>query len=478
MSGVQLGAIAEHLGNQGIEVRLHGDPHTVVTDAFHDDRHPRAGGLFCCVQGARVDGHDRAPAAVAAGAVALLCRRPVVADVPALVVADVRAAMGPVAAFVHGNPSRSLRCVGITGTNGKTTTAALTGGILTAAGASCEVIGTLTQERTTPEATDLQRDLAAALARGRDHVVMEVSSHALDQHRVDGIHFDVAVFTNLSRDHLDYHDTMEAYFRAKARLFEPTEADRGVVNLDDAHGRLIADSAQIPVHGFSERDAEPVTALAPLRFQWAGEPVALQLSGRFNVSNALAAATTARELGVDDEHIRRGLAAVPVVPGRFESIDAGQPFTVIVDYAHTPDGLDGALAAARDIAGTARVLVAFGAGGDRDRDKRPAMGAAAARGADVIVLTTDNPRSEDPARIAAAIGHGIDVAEDSRSGTVETIPDRAEAITRILGLAREGDVVVIAGKGHETTQTIGEEVFAFDDRDAARGALAAAGWTP
>ncbi len=476
MKGTTLAAIAERLDEHGIDNVIEGAADTVVVDAFHDDRHPRDGGLFCCVEGASVDGHTRADSAVAAGAVALLCRHSVDVDVPRIIVADVRVAMGPVAALVHGDPSRHLRCVGITGTNGKTTTAALTGAILTTAGGSCEVIGTLTGERTTPEATDLQRQLAGARSRGRDSVVMEVSSHALDQHRVGGMRFDVAVFTNLSRDHLDHHGTMEAYFRAKARLFEADLSTRGVANLDDTHGRLLVDSAPIPMNGFRVSDAEPITSLAPLAFTWEGAPVQMLLAGRFNVSNALAAAAAARLLGIADDDIRAGLEAVPVVPGRFEPIDHGQPFTVVVDYAHTPDGLDGALRTARDIAGGRRVLVTFGAGGDRYREKRPLMGAVAAREADVIVVTTDNPRSEDPAEIAGAILAGVESAETPRAGRTLTIPDRAEAITRIIALAREGDVVIIAGKGHETTQTVGDRVVPFDDRTVAGAALDAAGW--
>lgn len=476
MNGVRLDLIRDRLVDIGIDVDIVGDAATLVVDAFHDDRRAQRDALFCCVEGARFDGHEHAGAAVRDGAVALLCRRRLDVDVPQIVVPDVRVAMGPVAALVHGDPSSSLRCIGVTGTNGKTTTATLLGDILRAAGSSPEVIGTLTGERTTPEATDLQRQLADALGRGRDAVVMEVSSHALDQHRVDGMHFEVAVFTNLSRDHLDHHGTMEAYFRAKARLFEADLSAQGVVDIDDAHGRLLADTAAIPIHPFGRADAEPVRALAPLAFTWASEPVHMALSGGFNISNALAAATSARVLGIDDHHIRAGLSSASVVPGRFETIDAGQPFAVVVDYAHTPDGLAGALEAARGIAGSARVLVAFGAGGDRDREKRPMMGAAAARTADVIVITSDNSRSEDPAVIADAIRAGIRSTDTDRAPRTEIVLDRREAITEIIGLAREGDVVVIAGKGHETTQTTGDTVVEFDDRVVAREVLAASGF--
>ncbi|MCU1352687.1 MAG: murE, partial [Acidimicrobiales bacterium] len=418
-------------------------------------------------------------AAVAAGAAALVCERPLGLGVPEVQVPSARAAMGPLAAVVRGLPAERLDVVGITGTNGKTTVAHLLAGILGTAGRRCGVIGTLTGARTTPEAPELQAQFAELLASGHDAVAMEVSSHALALHRVDGTRFRIAVFTNLSRDHLDFHGDMESYFQAKARLFEPTLSDRAVVNLDDPHGRLLRDAAAIPTVGYSLDDAADLR-LDPTgtSFTWRGIRAHLGLAGRFNVSNALAAATVAAEMGLAPDVIVAGLAAVPPVPGRFELIDEGQPFLVVVDYAHTPDGLEHVLGTARELAQAAprggapgRVLVVFGAGGDRDRSKRPAMGRAVAHGADVAVLTSDNPRGEDPAAIMADVHEGLHDATD-----LAVEPDRRAAIDLAIGRARAGDVVVLAGKGHETTQVIGTEVLAFDDRAEARRALRDAGF--
>ena len=283
---------------------------------------------------------------------------------------------------------------------------------------------------------------------------MEVSSHALDQHRVDGTRFRLGVFTNLSRDHLDYHGDLERYFRAKARLFDPDLSDRGVVNIDDPRGRLLRDAARIPTATYSLDDAQDlVMGPGGSRFRWRGVEVRIGLVGRFNVSNALAAATAAAEVGLDPRRGRRtAWSAADPVPGRFELVDEGQPFLVVVDYAHTPDGLDEVLVAARELARPHRVLVVFGAGGDRDRTKRAPMGRAA-EAADVVVLTSDNPRSEDPDDIISDVRRGM---TDIRDTTIE--PDRRAAIAHALAVARPGDVVVIAGKGHETTQTIGDDV--------------------
>ncbi|MCU1454964.1 MAG: UDP-N-acetylmuramoyl-L-alanyl-D-glutamate--2,6-diaminopimelate ligase [Acidimicrobiales bacterium] len=448
-----------------------GDPTVDVTRLDHDSRLVGPGSMFCCVPGERLDGHDFAPAAVAAGATALLCERPLGLGVPEVQVASVRAAMGPLAAAVHGHPSAQLAVVGITGTNGKTTVAHLLAAILEAAGRRCGVIGTLTGARTTPEAPELQARFAALLAEGHDSVAMEVSSHALQLQRVDGTRFRVAVFTNLSRDHLDFHGDMESYFQAKAKLFDPRLSDRAVVNLDSPHGRLLRDAATIPTVGFSLDDATDLQ-LGPAgsAFTWRGETVRLGLAGRFNVSNALAAATAAAELGLSAAEVAAGLAMVPPVPGRFELVDEGQPFLVVVDYAHTPDGLEQVLLTARELAGSGRVLAVFGAGGNRDRTKRPAMGAAVAEGADLAVLTTDNPRGEDPAAIMADVHEGLRTANEL---LIE--PDRRAAIAAALARAEPGDVVVVAGKGHETTQTIGRDVLPFDDRAVARELLRAAG---
>jgi UDP-N-acetylmuramoyl-L-alanyl-D-glutamate--2,6-diaminopimelate ligase len=449
-----------------------GDLGVDVRSITHDSRSVREGTVFCCVPGAAFDGHDFAAVAVDAGATALLCERRLDLDVPQLVVPSVRRAMGPVAAALFGFPSDALGLVGITGTNGKTTVAHLIAAIATAAGRSCGVIGTLTGARTTPEAPELQAQLAAMRDAGGDLVAMEVSSHALDLHRVDGTRFRVAVFTNLSQDHLDYHGTMEAYFAAKARLFGPDLCDLAVLNLDVAHGRLLADTAAVAFVGYSFEDiADLEVAADGSRFRWRGRDVHVRLPGRFNVANALAAATAAEALGLPLDAIVEGLASAELVDGRFERIDQGQPFLAAVDYAHTPDGLRQLLGAARELTEN-RVIIVFGAGGDRDQAKRPQMGEAAGELADLVVLTTDNPRGEDPAAIISAVQHGIDALTDLR---IE--PDRAAAIALAVAEAGPGDVVLVAGKGHETAQIVGDVVTPFDDRLVLRGALAAAGWT-
>lgn len=448
------------------EAEVLGPADVDVTACTHDSRQVGPGTLFCCVPGAHHDGHDFAAGAVADGAVALLDERPVDAGAPEVRVASVRAEMGWFAAAVHGFPSDRLEVVGVTGTNGKTTTVALLAAILAEAGRSCGVIGTLTGARTTPEAPDLQAQLAAMVAEGRDAVAMEVSSHALDLHRFDGARARVAVFTNLSQDHLDHHGTMDAYFEAKARLFTPERCERAVVNLDDPAGRRLAERAAVPTVGFSMADAEGLELDADAsRFTWRGQPIELALAGRFNVANALAAATAAEALGIDATTVARGLAAAGQVPGRFERVDAGQPFLAAVDYAHTPDGLVQLLATARELT-AGRVIVVFGAGGDRDADKRPLMGAAVAAGADLAVLTTDNPRDEDPAAIIAAVHAGMTGAAE-----VQIVPDRAAAIAAAVAAAEPGDVVLVAGKGHETTQVVAGVATPFDDRAVLRRAL-------
>jgi UDP-N-acetylmuramoyl-L-alanyl-D-glutamate--2,6-diaminopimelate ligase len=389
--------------------------------------------------------------------------------VPQVVVSAVRPALGPLADAFHDHPSSRLRVVGVTGTNGKTTTTQLLAAIFEAQGWPTETIGTLTGIRTTPEAPVLQATLADLYDRGVAAVAMEVSSHALDQYRVDAVHFAAATFTNLTQDHLDYHHTMEEYFAAKARLFEPGRVGLAVVNADDAWGRRLLESlARQPMtampYSFDDVSDLRLTPEGSI-FRWGGVEISLRLGGRFNVYNALAAATTARELGVTGRAVADGLANLRSVRGRFEPVDAGQPFTVLIDYAHTPDGLEQALSAARELA-TGRLVVVFGAGGDRDHAKRPLMGAVANRLADLAVLTSDNPRTEDPELIIADVSAG---ATDPGRLVVES--DRARAIATALALAEAGDVVVIAGKGHETGQEIGGRVIPFDDADVARSAL-------
>jgi UDP-N-acetylmuramoyl-L-alanyl-D-glutamate--2,6-diaminopimelate ligase len=451
-----------------------------VADLAYDARAVGPGTLFFCVPGFKVDGHDFAPRAVERGAVALVVERPLALGVPEVVVPSARAAMAPAAAAFHGDPTARLDVVGVTGTNGKTTTAFLVRGLLQAAGRQTGLLGTVTSViggeerpvvRTTPEAIELQRDFAEMVAGGDMACAMEVSSHALALHRADAIHWAAAVFTNLSRDHLDFHPTMEDYFIAKRRLFEagPRTA---VVNVDDAYGRRLAEDLEDPVtFGIDSVDAalratDVEIALTGSRFRVGALELRTPLPGRFNVLNVLGAVAAARALGVADDVIAEALASAGRVPGRFEPVDAGQPFAVLVDYAHTPDSLENVLRAARELT-DGRVIVVFGAGGDRDRGKRPLMGRTARALADRVVVTSDNPRSEDPEAIIAQILDGT-----GEGAEVEAIVDRREAIARAVELAGAGDVVVIAGKGHEQGQEFedGRKV-PFDDVAVAREAL-------
>ena len=465
---MDLGSILDRLTDARLVPGVDGgvDPGALEIDDVHfDSRRVGQRSLFCCVPGSVSDGHDHAGAAIDRGAIALLVGRVLDVDVPQIVVPDVRASMATAAAVVHGDPSNSLVVVGVTGTNGKTTTTHLVRNVLAAAGRRVDVLGTLSGARTTPESPDLQRHLARCRDDGVDVVAMEVSSHALVLHRVDEVHFDVAVFTNLGRDHLDHHRTIEEYFAAKARLFVPAMSERAVVGLDDTHGRLLADAAQIPTDGYSLAEVRVVDeSVDSTRFVWRDRMIELRLGGVHNVANALAAAHVGLALGVDEDTIAVGLSQPVAVPGRFETVHAGQPFDVVVDFAHTPDALEHVLAAARAIVGSGRVIVVFGCGGDRDRTKRPLMGEVAARGADVVVVTADNSRNEPTEAIIAAIVAGSDRVADGRASEIVVEPDRRRAIARALGDARTGDLVLIAGKGHETTQTIGTSVVEFDDR--------------
>ncbi len=437
--------------------------YTVITGVVLDSRRATKGSLFCCVPGDDYDGHDFAAAAIAAGATALLCERllPLPASIPQVLVPDVRAAMGPVSAAFYGDPSRQLTLIGITGTNGKTTTSHLLASVLRAAGITTGVIGTLSGKHTTPEAPDLQAQLADFVAGGTKAVVIEVSSHALALHRVAGCHFALALFTNLGRDHLDLHGTIERYFAAKASLFQSGLSHEGVVNVDDPRGQQLVDEATIPMTAYSMRDISDVQVTPTSHhYQWRGTQIQVGIGGVFNAMNSLAAATAAAALGVATDVIVSGLAAAPAVPGRFQPVHAGQPFAVIVDFAHTPDGLREVLPAARTAAAQGQVIVVFGCGGDRDRDKRPEMGAVASELADWVVVTSDNPRSEDPQSIIDAVFAGV--SGDYRERVVSE-PDRRRAFAAAFEKARPGDVVVIAGKGHESTQTIGSVVNPFDD---------------
>jgi UDP-N-acetylmuramoyl-L-alanyl-D-glutamate--2,6-diaminopimelate ligase len=492
--------LGELLRAAGVGAELRGDASVEIRDLAYDSRRVAAGTLYFCFPGERTDGHDFAPAAVEAGAAALVVERPLDLDVPQAQVEDARAAMAPIAAIFNGDPTSELTVVGITGTNGKTTTAFLVRHVLEAAGRRCGLLGTVQQvvggrveevERTTPEAIDLQRTFNRMLEAGDDSCAMEVSSHALVLHRADAIHFTVKVFTNLSQDHLDFHADMEDYFAAKRLLFAgeggapliELEGGISVLNIDDPYGRRLADELSC------EEDDACITysaagAVADLsargvsfdasgsRFQCLspdGElEVETRLPGDFNVANALAALSVAHALGLDLARAAAALGSAEQVPGRFEAIDEGQPFAVVVDYAHTPDSLENVLQAARRIT-SGRLISVFGCGGDRDREKRPLMGSAGAELSDLAVVTSDNPRSEEPGAIIDQIREGI---PDVAHAEVVVEQDRRRAIALALGRAGDGDTVVIAGKGHEQGQEFeGGRKVPFDDRDVAREEL-------
>jgi len=424
-----------------------------IRELAYDAREVPRGSLFFCIPGATADGHDFAAAAVSEGALALVVERPLDVDVPQLVVPSTRAAMPRAAVEFFGDPTAELPVVAVTGTNGKTTTAYLLWSILDAAGKRPGLLTNVerrvgSESRTvglnTPEAIDLQRLFREMLDGGNRACVMEATSMASAKGRLEGTRFAVLVFTNLTQDHLDFHGTMENYFDAKRRLF--VHARRAVVNTGDEYGARLA--AEIPDSVTYTRDDD------------LGD-IDLRLRGAFNRENALAAAAAARALGIDDDAIKRGIESVDRVPGRFDAVDEGQPFTVLVDYAHTPGALQVALDSARELA-RGRVICVFGAGGDRDRDKRPLMGKVVDELADVVIVTSDNPRSEDPATIAAEVAGELDL---------EIELDRRTAIERGLEQARPGDVVVVAGKGHEQGQEIGGRKLPFDDREVVRDAL-------
>ena len=461
-------------------VATRGDLGVEIAALAYDSRKAGPGVLFFCVPGEKVDGHEFGPAAVAAGAAALVVERELELDVAQVVVADARAAMAPLAARFEGDPTEQLRVFGVTGTNGKTTTAFLVREILEAAGTQTGLLGTVKQvvggveeevERTTPEAIYLQATFRRMLASGDAACAMEVSSHALVLHRADAIHFDVTLFTNLTQDHLDFHGTMEEYFAAKRLLFEGDGATR-IVNVDDEYGRRLAGEFECVT--FSAAGAAADYSAHAVEFDTAGArflartphgelELATGLPGSFNVANALGALAAAVALGVEPETAAAGLARAARVPGRFEPIDEGQGFAVLVDYAHTPDSMENVLRAARKLT-AGRLISVFGAGGDRDRDKRPKMGRAGGELSDLAVVTSDNPRSEDPAAIVAEVAAGA----EGQAAEVAVEVDRRAAIALALGRAEPGDTVVIAGKGHEQGQEFeGGRKIPFDDRDVA-----------
>jgi UDP-N-acetylmuramoyl-L-alanyl-D-glutamate--2,6-diaminopimelate ligase len=459
-------------------------PAVEVGGLAYDNRAVEPGTLFFCVPGFTRDGHEFAPDAIERGAAALVVTRPLGLGVPEVRVTDVRAAMAVAAARFYGDPTARLPVVGITGTNGKTTTAFLVRSLLEAAGRQCGLLGTVTsvvagQERptvrTTPEAIDLQCTFREMLDGGDRACAMEISSHALELRRADGIHVAAAVFTNLTQDHLDFHATMEDYFAAKRRLFASPLTDVRIANVDDPYGRRLAGEFSGTVTFAIEAPAD--YRAVGVRTGFAGSDctfatpdgdvdVHVPLPGRFNVANALGAWAAARSLGAPVEVLAGALPGAARVPGRFEPVAEGQPFAVLVDYAHTPDSLENVLRAARELA-DGRVIALFGAGGDRDRGKRPLMGEIGARLADVCLITSDNPRSEDPEAIIAEI-----LAGARGAANVEHDADRRASIHRAVALAEPGDVVVIAGKGHEQGQEFaGGRKEPFDDVTVAREAL-------
>lgn len=467
-----------------------------VTGITHDSRAVRPGDLYAALPGARLHGADFATQAASLGAAAVLtdpagAERATATGLPVLVVDDPRARMGELAATIYGHPGRDLLQIGITGTSGKTTTAYLVEGGLKAV-RSTGLIGTvemrigeerIKSERTTPEATDLQALFAVMRERGVEAVAMEVSSHALVLGRVDGCVFDIAVFTNLSPEHMEFHSGMEDYFRAKAQLFTPRRSRLGVVNADDEYGRRLAAEATVPVVTYSAEghpDADWRAAdvqVGPMDSTFTvlgpnGERVHARspLAGPFNVANTLAAVVALTAAGLDPQTAADGIAAVPGVPGRLERVDAGQPYLAVVDYAHKTDAVESVLKALRKVT-KGRLHVVLGCGGDRDRTKRAPMGAAVARLSDTAVLTSDNPRSEDPLAILATMLQGAASVPAHERGEVLLFEDRAAAIAAAVGRAQPGDTVLVAGKGHEQGQDIAGVIRPFDDRQVLREAV-------
>ena len=456
-----------------LEVR--GGAPTDITDLAYDARRVERGALFLCVPGERADGHDFAEEAVERGAAALVVERPVEPEVPQLIVESTRAAMPVAADEFFERPTEELVLAGVTGTAGKTTTTFLLWSIFEAAGMKPGLLGTIESRvggesrpavRTTPEAIDLQRTFRAMLDAGDRSCAMEATSHGSELGRLDRARFNALAFTNLSQDHLDFHDSMESYFDAKRRLFvEHEPAPAAAVNVGEPWGRRLAeelrrlDRAPLLTYGIS--------AQAELRAHPALEHS--RLAGSFNVENVLAAAAVCRLLGVPDDAVVAGVAALPGVPGRFETVDEGQPFTVIVDYSHKPGALEAVLRTARKLTSN-RLICVFGAGGDRDRGKRPLMGRVASELSDLTIVTSDNPRTEEPLAIIEEITGGV-------VGEVEIEVDRRAAIAKAIRLAQEGDVVVIAGRGAEQYQDVRHEKIPFDDREVAREALRAV-WAP
>ncbi len=476
-----------------------GDKETIITGIEHDSRKAETGTLFVCIKGVHVDGHKFISQAVNAGAKAILTTRETV-EVPAgvaiLRVPDLNKALDTIVPYFHDYPARSMRIIGITGTNGKTTTSYITRAILRAAGYRVGLIGTIQImiedevypiHNTTPDVVELQHTLAIMRDKGMDYVVMEVSSHALDQDRVAGIEFDTAVFTNLTQDHLDYHKTLENYMLAKAKLFDKVSeagvknGKTAVVNIDDAAGKVMLEHAKCrhityAIDKKADLRATAINVLASganftLNNEAFGKmPLKLHITGIFNVYNVMSAVGAALAENIESAVIAKVLQEFTSVPGRFELVKAGQDFSIIVDYAHTPDGVENVLKTARKIA-KKKIIAVFGCGGDRDRTKRPIMGRLAAELADVVIATSDNPRSENPEFILNEVETGV--KEKIGNKQHEKIVDRRQAIFRAVALAQTDDIVVILGKGHENYQILKDKTIHFDDKEVAREAVAA-----
>ncbi len=471
-----------------------GDAGREIRGLAYDSREVHPGFLFAALRGASHDGHAFIAEAVTRGAAAVLVERdvPVPSGTTVVRVASSRRALAQISAAFFGDPSGRLRLIGVTGTNGKGAVTYLVDAILRAAGRTCGIIGTmgividgevLPTARTTPEAPDLQRALHTMVERGRQYVAVEVASHALAQDRVTGCRFEVGVFTNLTRDHLDFHGTMEAYRATKARLFALVPPSGwAILNADDSASEVMRAVTRGQVMTYGLRGAADVRG-RDLRLHLRGSefvaetpagtmPVTLRLAGAFNAANALAAIAVGVTQSVSLATIAEALAVMPGIPGRFESVDEGQEFAVIVDYAHTPDGLENVLRTAREVT-RGRLIAVFGCGGDRDRTKRPMMGRIAAEWADHAIVTSDNPRNEDPVAIIDEVRPGVDEGVRGRNVRVDYESDRRRAINLAIAAAQAGDLVMIAGKGHETTQTIAGVNHPFDDRQVAREILRA-----
>lgn len=480
------------------EAKITGNLDILIEQVAYDSRKVKQGALFICLPGAKVDGHDYISQAVASGAVALLVEKEVKVSggIAVIKVSDTRAAMQILAPYFFDYPGHKMRMIGITGTNGKTTTSYLLQNILKEAGYKVGVIGTIQTvigervlpiKNTTPDVVDLQEILSMMAEENMDYVVMEVSSHALSLGRVAGCEFDAGIFTNMTRDHLDFHKTFENYAQAKALLFKSLgapgavkEKKTAIINIDDQASAVMLENTHCRVLTYGIRNEQAQLkadhiqigskgTFMELSGDFGAVPIQAKITGIFNVYNILSAAGAALAEGIDVAIIRAALEKFQSVPGRFEIIDCGQPFSVIVDFAHTPDGLENILKTAKEFA-KGRIIIVFGCGGDRDRTKRPIMGKLAVQYADIIVATSDNPRTEDPVQILNEIENGI--KEVLTPGKIyEKITDRKMAIARAIGMAAPDDIILIAGKGHETYQILKDRTIHFDDREVARDVL-------